>query len=94
LQGFPVSLVTAAFDSAGVIIAVIGLPVSVEVVVLVGGGAVSGVFADQVADGIAFKAVGDFGIAAGGKEDIRQDGILIAPNLFALQSAVIIIFLK
>ena len=27
LQGFPVSLITAAFDSAGVIIAVIGLPV-------------------------------------------------------------------
>ena len=26
LQGFPVSLITAAFDSAGVIIAVIGLP--------------------------------------------------------------------
>ncbi|PIT14867.1 hypothetical protein BGI33_07195 [Snodgrassella alvi] len=43
LQGFPVSLITAAFDSAGVIIAVIGLSVfavffayqSVEVVVLV-----------------------------------------------------------
>ncbi|WP_100114444.1 hypothetical protein [Snodgrassella alvi] len=43
LQGFPVSLVTAAFNSAGVIIAVIGLSVfavffayqSVEVVVLV-----------------------------------------------------------
>jgi hypothetical protein len=43
LQGFPVSLVTAAFDSAGAIIVVIGLSVSavffayqpVEVVVLV-----------------------------------------------------------
>ncbi|PIT20508.1 hypothetical protein BGI34_02120 [Snodgrassella alvi] len=43
LQGFPVSLVATAFDSAGVIIAVIGLPVftvffayqPVEVVVLV-----------------------------------------------------------
>jgi hypothetical protein len=43
LQGFPVSLVTAAFNSAGAIIVVIGLPVSavffayqpVEVVVLV-----------------------------------------------------------
>jgi hypothetical protein len=43
LQGFPVSLVTAAFNSAGAIIVVIGLPVFavffayqlVEVVVLV-----------------------------------------------------------
>jgi hypothetical protein len=43
LQGFPVSLVAAAFNSAGAIIVVIGLPVSavffayqpVEVVVLV-----------------------------------------------------------
>ncbi|OTQ26848.1 hypothetical protein B6D03_13295, partial [Gilliamella apicola] len=68
LQGFPVSLITAAFDSAGVIIAVIGLSVfavffayqSVEVVVLVA----------------AFE------------QDIRQDGILIALYLFALQPAV------
>ncbi|PIT13376.1 hypothetical protein [Snodgrassella alvi] len=43
MQGFPVSLVTTAFDSAGAIIVVIGLPVFavffayqlVEVVVLV-----------------------------------------------------------
>ncbi|WP_180297528.1 hypothetical protein [Snodgrassella alvi] len=34
-------------------------------VVLVGGVAVGGVFADQAADGIAFEAVGDFGTAAG-----------------------------
>ncbi|ORF47699.1 hypothetical protein [Gilliamella apicola] len=72
LQGFPVSLITAAFDSAGVIIAVIGLPVfavffayqSVEVVVLVA----------------AFE------------QDIRQDGILIALYLFALQPAVAVVF--
>jgi hypothetical protein len=54
LQGFPVSLVAAAFNSAGAIIVVIGLSVfavffayqPVEVVVLVGGSAVGGVFAD------------------------------------------------
>jgi hypothetical protein len=65
LQGFPVSLVAAAFNSAGAIIVVIGLSVSavffayqpVEVVVLIGGGAVGGVFADQAADGIAFETV-------------------------------------
>ncbi|PIT17315.1 hypothetical protein BGI32_02980 [Snodgrassella alvi] len=72
LQGFPVSLVTAAFDSAGVIIAVIGLSVfavffayqSVEVVVLVA----------------AFD------------EDIGQNRILIALYLFALQTAVAVVF--
>ncbi|OCG77752.1 hypothetical protein A9G42_04725 [Gilliamella sp. Nev6-6] len=36
-------------------------------VVLVGGGAVGGVFADQAADGIAFETVDDFGTAAGSK---------------------------
>ncbi|PIT56264.1 hypothetical protein BHC44_01250 [Snodgrassella alvi] len=36
-------------------------------VVLVGGGAVGGVFADDAADGIAFEAVGNFGTAAGSK---------------------------
>ena len=49
MQGFPVSLVAAAFDSAGAIIAVIGLAVfavsfayqPVEVVVLVVGVAVT-----------------------------------------------------
>ncbi|PIT13888.1 hypothetical protein BGI33_08955 [Snodgrassella alvi] len=72
MQGLPVSLVSAAFDSAGVIIAVIGLPVftvffayqTVEVVVLVA----------------AFE------------QDIRQDGILIALYLFALQPAVAVVF--
>ncbi|PIT13711.1 hypothetical protein BGI32_08895 [Snodgrassella alvi] len=72
LQGFPVSLITTAFDSAGVIIAVIGLSVfavffayqSVEVVVLVA----------------AFD------------EDIGQNRILIALYLFALQTAVAVVF--
>ncbi len=39
----------------------------VGLVVLVGGVAVGGVFADEATDGIAFEAVGDFGTAAGGK---------------------------
>ncbi|PIT13118.1 hypothetical protein [Snodgrassella alvi] len=42
----------------------------VGLVVLVGGVAVGGVFADQAADGIAFEAVDDFGTA------LIQDGLV------------------
>ncbi|PIT14905.1 hypothetical protein [Snodgrassella alvi] len=74
MQGFPVSLVSAAFDSAGVIIAVISLAVFAVF------------FAYQLVEVVVLVAAFD--------KDIGRDGILIAPNLFALQSAVIIIFLK
>ena len=72
LQGFPVSLITAAFDSAGVIIAVIGL-------------AVFAVF-------FAYQSVEVIVLVAAFDEDIRQDGILIAPYLFVLQPAVAVVF--
>ncbi|ORF07062.1 hypothetical protein [Snodgrassella alvi] len=72
LQGFPVSLITAAFDSAGVIIAVIGL-------------AVFAVF-------FAYQSVEVVVLVAAFDEDIRQDGILIAPYLFVLQPAVAVVF--
>ena len=72
LQGFPVSLITAAFDSAGVIIAVIGLPVFAVL------------FAYQSVEVVVLVAAFD--------EDIRQDGILIAPYLFVLQPAVAVVF--
>ena len=72
LQGFPVSLITAAFDSAGVIIAVIGLPVFAVF------------FAYQPVEVVVLVAAFD--------EDIRQDGILIALYLFALQPAVAVVF--
>ncbi|MFQ1013298.1 hypothetical protein ACFX2U_10705 [Gilliamella apicola] len=72
LQGFPVSLVATAFDSAGVIIAVIGLPVFAVL------------FAYQSVEVIVLVAAFD--------EDIRQDGILIALYLFALQPAVAVVF--
>ena len=72
LQGFPVSLVATAFDSAGVIIAVIGLPVFAVL------------FAYQSVEVVVLVAAFD--------EDIRQDGILIALYLFALQPAVAVVF--
>lgn len=72
LQGFPVSLITAAFDSAGVIIAVIGL-------------AVFAVF-------FAYQSVEVVVLVAAFEQDIRQDGILIALYLFALQPAVAVVF--
>ncbi|WP_239427975.1 hypothetical protein [Snodgrassella communis] len=72
LQGFPVSLVAAAFDSAGAIIAVIGLTVFAVF------------FADQPVEVVVLVAAFD--------EDIRQDGILIALYLFALQPAVAVVF--
>ena len=72
LQGFPVSLVTAAFDSASVIIAVIGL-------------AVFAVF-------FAYQSVEVVVLVAAFEQDIRQDGILIALYLFALQPAVAVVF--
>ncbi|MFQ0993356.1 hypothetical protein [Gilliamella apicola] len=72
LQGFPVSLITATFDSAGVIIAVIGLPVFAVL------------FAYQSVEVVVLVAAFD--------EDIRQDGILIALYLFALQPAVAVVF--
>ncbi|MFQ0993257.1 hypothetical protein [Gilliamella apicola] len=72
LQGFPVSLITAAFDSAGVIITVIGLPVFA-------------VF-------FAYQSVEIIVLVAAFDEDIRQDEILIALYLFALQPAVAVVF--
>ncbi|WP_239428553.1 hypothetical protein [Snodgrassella communis] len=72
LQGFPVSLIATAFDSAGVIIAVIGL-------------AVFAVF-------FAYQPVEVVVLVAAFDEDIGQDGILIAPYLFALQPAVAVVF--
>ncbi|WP_232335992.1 MULTISPECIES: hypothetical protein [unclassified Snodgrassella] len=72
MQGFPVSLVATAFDSAGVIIAVIGLPVFAVL------------FAYQSVEVVVLVAAFD--------EDIRQDGILIALYLFALQPAVAVVF--
>ena len=72
LQGFPVSLVATAFDSTGVIIPVIGLPVFAVL------------FAYQSVEVVVLVAAFD--------EDIRQDGILIALYLFALQPAVAVVF--
>ncbi|PIT59244.1 hypothetical protein BHC49_00700 [Snodgrassella alvi] len=72
MQGFPVSLVAAAFDSAGAIIVVIGLAVF----------AVS--FAYQPVEVVVLVAAFD--------EDIGQDRILIALYLFALQTAVAVVF--
>ncbi|WP_239428563.1 hypothetical protein [Snodgrassella communis] len=72
LQGFPVSLIATAFDSASVIIAVIGL-------------AVFAVF-------FAYQSVEVVVLVAAFEQDIGQDGILIAPYLFVLQSAVAVVF--
>ena len=72
LQGFPVPLVSAAFNSAGVIIAVIGLAVFAVF------------FAYQLVEVVVLVAAFD--------EDIRQNGVLIALYLFALQPAVTVVF--
>ncbi|PIT13105.1 hypothetical protein BGI33_12465 [Snodgrassella alvi] len=72
LQSFPISLVAAAFDSAGAIIVVIGLAV--------------------FAVSFAYQSVKVVVLVAAFDQDIRQDGILIALYLFALQTAVAVVF--